>query len=291
MIKQGTSEWLEMRKTKIGASDAPIIMNVSPYKTPYQLWQEKLDLVPSGRVTHSMKRGLDLEDLGRQKLIEQTGILFFPEVKLHPEYSWMMASLDGIDPEGKCICEIKWPNKEDHLAALENGSVPSKYFPQLQHQLEVTHDGGVERAYYFSCYQDSKSSEISTALIEVQRNNSYIEQMLKKEQEFLECLHTWLPPELEDGDYEVKNSEEWVSIAEKWKYTNEILKKAKAEEEKYRAELIKMSNGKNCKGSGIKLAKIFRKGLVDYSQIECLNGINLEKYRKESSICYRISQE
>ncbi len=41
---QHSNEWLELRKNKIGASDAPIIMKVSPWKTPYRLWEEKLGL-------------------------------------------------------------------------------------------------------------------------------------------------------------------------------------------------------------------------------------------------------
>jgi predicted phage-related endonuclease len=43
-MQQQTPEWLEFRKNKIGASDAPIIMETSPWKTPYQLWLEKLSL-------------------------------------------------------------------------------------------------------------------------------------------------------------------------------------------------------------------------------------------------------
>ena len=39
---QGTSEWLENRKNHIGASDAPVVMGVSPWDTPYKLWENKL---------------------------------------------------------------------------------------------------------------------------------------------------------------------------------------------------------------------------------------------------------
>jgi putative phage-type endonuclease len=34
-------DWLEFRKGGIGSSDAPIIAGVSPYSTPYQLWEIK----------------------------------------------------------------------------------------------------------------------------------------------------------------------------------------------------------------------------------------------------------
>lgn len=40
-LLQNTQEWEKFRLQKIGASDAPIIMGVSPWKTPFQLWLEK----------------------------------------------------------------------------------------------------------------------------------------------------------------------------------------------------------------------------------------------------------
>jgi len=45
ILRQNTPEWLEVRKTKLGASDAPAILGISPYKTAYQLFLEKMGLV------------------------------------------------------------------------------------------------------------------------------------------------------------------------------------------------------------------------------------------------------
>ena len=41
-LVQQSEEWLEFRRSRIGASDAPIIMGVSPWKTHYKLWVEKI---------------------------------------------------------------------------------------------------------------------------------------------------------------------------------------------------------------------------------------------------------
>ena len=149
MYNQNTPEWEEMRKNKIGGSDAPVIMEVSPYKTPYELWEEKLDLRPSATPTYNMARGHILEDPARLEAEKMAGFLFFPQVKFHPTIPWMMASCDGIDPEEKHLVEIKSPGKEDHEIAL-SGQIPDKYFPQLQHQLEVCQ---LEMGYYFSFYE------------------------------------------------------------------------------------------------------------------------------------------
>ena len=53
---QQTDEWLEMRRNKIGASDAPIIMEVSPYKKPNQLMEDKLTGAVMAK-SQAMQRG------------------------------------------------------------------------------------------------------------------------------------------------------------------------------------------------------------------------------------------
>src|SRR5438445_8712067 len=64
-----------------------------------------------------MQRGHALEETARLELEKITGHFFLPQVKFHNSISYMMASLDGIDPEGKYIAEIKCPNREDHSIA------------------------------------------------------------------------------------------------------------------------------------------------------------------------------
>ena len=123
---QQSNEWLELRKNKIGASDAPVIMHVSPWKTPYQLWEEKLGLKESFS-SSAMKRGLEMEESARKAFEKETGLVVFPQVLFHKEHEWMMASLDGIDIEGKNIVEIKCPGKVDHEIALSRRSISHNY--------------------------------------------------------------------------------------------------------------------------------------------------------------------
>ena len=39
-------EWLEFRKTGIGGSDASVVCGINRYKTPIELWMEKLNNLP-----------------------------------------------------------------------------------------------------------------------------------------------------------------------------------------------------------------------------------------------------
>src|SRR5271170_1345030 len=123
LMIQNTPEWLEMRRNKIGASDAPIIMQVSPWKTPYQLWEEKLGIAKQKQISYEMQRGTNLEEIARQEFEKMTGLIIFPQVVQHPNFEWMIASLDGIDLAHENIVEIKCPGINDHQYALD-GKIP-----------------------------------------------------------------------------------------------------------------------------------------------------------------------
>src|SRR5271169_4709118 len=98
LVSQQDINWLEMRRNKIGASDAPIIMEVSPWKTPYQLWEEKLKLRPDTVENGAMKRGKQLEKKALREFENITGLMMLGQmVSVHPVRDWMIATLDGID--------------------------------------------------------------------------------------------------------------------------------------------------------------------------------------------------
>ncbi len=279
---QNTAEWLELRKTKVGASDAPAIMEVSPWTTPFQLWQEKLDLAPCKEDNWAMKRGREKEDPARLLLEKMTGLFFSPEVRVHDELPWMMASLDAIDPENKYIAEIKTPGKVDHAMA-QSGKIPDKYFPQVQHQLEVCK---LEMGYYFS-YDGEKG-----ILLKIYRDDPYIKKMLAKEKQFYECMQTFKPPALLERDYETRIDQECIDTVQRLIDVQERLKTfyALEEEEKcLREKLIAISGNRNLICEGLKLTRYFRKGAVEYGVIPELKAIDLEKYRKKPIECFKIS--
>ncbi|GAG09603.1 unnamed protein product, partial [marine sediment metagenome] len=178
ILEQNTPEWETMRKGKIGASDAPVIVEASPYKTPFRLWEEKLGLVEGTERTEAMQWGHDMEPVARAKLEEMTGMFFMPTVKFHSSIEWMMCSLDGMSLDETTIAEIKCSGKKA-LEATEAGIVPEKYFPQLQHQMEVCEK---EEVIYFSF--DGKDG----ASVKVMRDDRFIKKMLEKEKKFYECL-------------------------------------------------------------------------------------------------------
>jgi len=276
---QGTEEWKDLRRNKIGASDAPVIMEVSPWTTPYQLWQQKM-LGTEKKQTASMERGLALEQKARDKFSDIMGLLVAPSVEIHPDHPWMMASLDAKDIEGKCVAEIKCPGKEDHAMA-QAGQIPDKYYPQLQHQIAVCQ---LDKAFYYSF--DGEDG----ILLEVYRDEKYIIKLIEKEYVFWEGMQNLVPPELTVRDYQTKDDDIWSSYASQWIAISGQLKELEKKEKALKEQLISLSQNQNTLGSGIKVSKVLRKGNVDYSKIPELQGVNLESYRKDPIEYWKIAE-
>ena len=135
-LVQGSTEWLEYRRSMRNASETAAVLGVSPWVTPYQLWQLK-----TGRreqaVNAAMLNGTALEPQARSAYELETGHVMQPLVMQDGEYS---ASLDGITLQGDLIVEIKVPMKGSSSSlwrAVEAGEVPCHYVSQIQHQLMV----------------------------------------------------------------------------------------------------------------------------------------------------------
>lgn len=277
-LTQNTQEWEKFRQQKIGASDAPIIMEVSPWKTPFQLWLEKTGQSTSAQ-NHHMMRGHALEETARAAFEKTMNLIVFPRVVQSKEHEWMIASLDGIDMDGKILVEIKCAGEADHTLAKQ-GKVPEKYYPQLQHQLAVT---GLTKGYYYS-FDGTKG-----VIVEVEHNPEYINKLIESEKKFMECMQTLLAPSLTTKDYNFRDDLAWNERAQKWLQKKQELENIEQEEKILRNELIELASNQSSQGGGIRLTLSTRKGTVDYRAIPCLKDLDLEIYRKPSSKVWSLS--
>src|SRR5438105_377121 len=85
-LVQGSAEWHEHRRKHRNASETPVVLGVSPWQTPYQLWQAKLGLVRP-EVTSAMLRGTELEPAARAVYEARTALALQPLVLAHGPYS------------------------------------------------------------------------------------------------------------------------------------------------------------------------------------------------------------
>ena len=107
--KQRSPEWLALRQHGITATDAAVIANLSPYKTPYALWSYKTGRAVEPEVGEAALRGTILEPAVAAwyeqthgvKLRESHGVVV---LKRSP---WAMASLDRTIVGSNGIVEIK----------------------------------------------------------------------------------------------------------------------------------------------------------------------------------------
>lgn len=278
-MSQGTEQWLQWRSKGLGASDAPIIMSVSPYKTRIQLWEEKIGIAKPFEGNWATQRGTNLEPKARACYELEHGVEMLPILAEHKEYPFIRASLDGYNAKLNRILEIKCPRRFDHEKALA-GEVPEKYYAQIQHQFLVT---GAFDAHYYSF--DGEKGVTITVVPSVE----YCEKLLNELIYFWDLVQKRIEPDPDPKrDYQKIQDDALFGYTEEWriaKFKLGLASKALAEiEEKIRAGL----QVPRAICNGLRLTKSLRKGSVDYSKIPELDGVNLESYRKPSTETFSI---
>lgn len=201
-LQQGTGEWKAYRSKKIGASDASVILRVSPYTTPHTLWCYKTGRKSQPDISFVADRGNRWEPIARSRY-ELTSDVELPATTLVSQrYKWLMASLDGYNAEKKIILEIKCFTSKKNFQMAKDGQVPPMYVPQLQQQLFVS---GASEVHFFCCLIETKNgSEFisDTALVIVKPDNAYIQETLLPELIFFHnCIVNDIAPPLTDRDY------------------------------------------------------------------------------------------
>lgn len=186
---QGSDQWKEYRKKRIMATDSPIILESSPFKSRLQLWEEKLDLRPPEQLNEAMRRGTMLELPARELASIELNMAFNPLVYESDKYPWMAASLDGISSCGKYILEIKAPKEATHRQAIDQ-IIPEYYLDQMQHQMLVM---GVENCFYASYRPENH--EWPLVIIEVKADAEKQAEIIEKGFEFYTQMCTMTAPE------------------------------------------------------------------------------------------------
>ena len=177
-LEQGTREWLDWRHSGIGASEASTVMGDNRFQSLSELLYQKKNKINT-EPNEKMRLGTSLEPDARDLYIEETGMLVEPQCLQSKEYSWMIASMDGITDDYAHIVEIKCGRAAYWQA--NKGNVPSYYYGQLQHQLMIT---GLDLVDYW-CYWPGYEGILQT----VTRDERYIGRLLRAEKEFIEKLN------------------------------------------------------------------------------------------------------
>ncbi|GHT52540.1 hypothetical protein FACS1894106_1510 [Spirochaetia bacterium] len=172
-------EWLELRKSSIGGSDAGAIMEyVGEWGSPLTVYLNKKGLAVSKDMSAAAKRGKILEPVIRQYFGETYPGLVIAQVPFmlyHPEYPFMSANLDGVimGPEteinGKKISGLGGLEIKSSKTGYGFGTdeIPDGYYCQVQHYMAVTGLNWFVMAVYFL-----EAEDIGYYVIE--RNDDFI---------------------------------------------------------------------------------------------------------------------
>ncbi len=270
-LQQNTPEWHRWRREGIGASDAPVIMGETPFKTPRTLWSIKTGRMQEDPAGPAARRGRELERHARRAYERKTSIQMEPLCLVHEQLEWMRASLDGLSFDGTTLVEIKCPlSLRDRLSA-EQSRVPFQYHAQLQHQLEVSR---AERAHYWSFHGGDG------ILIEIHPDREYAKRLIEAEAEFWQRVRDDRWPEVAGEELDLSANPNWRHTALRYREVRVRMERAASEEHQLRAALARMASARRTYGCGVEVVRSSRRGAVDYSAVPELRGVDLEPYRK-----------
>lgn len=136
-----TAEQREQRKLGIGGSDMPIILGLSNYKTPYQLYLEKKGILSTGEEMSPVQYwGNRLEAIVRDEFADRNKVLIqTPDTIIHPFHDFLRANIDGYINEWDSVLEVKCATQFMANDWGDDGSdyIPMAYLAQVAHYCSV----------------------------------------------------------------------------------------------------------------------------------------------------------
>lgn len=188
------ADWLEVRKTGIGGSDAAAAVGLSPYKSQLELWTEKtgrdagLPKPDLDDTTHPTYWGTMLEPIVAASYTKQTGnkVRKVNAVLQHPQFPFMLANLDREVVGTPLVQLLDCKTAGEFGAKLWQDGVPEYVQLQVQHQLAVTG----KQAAHVAVLLCGQKLEIHL----IRRNDELISRLITLEARFWEYVTTDTPP-------------------------------------------------------------------------------------------------
>tara|TARA_Y100000593_G_scaffold11370_5_gene20306 strand:- start:6032 stop:6973 length:942 start_codon:yes stop_codon:yes gene_type:complete len=139
-LDMSREDWVAIRQASIGTSDFASALGYSPWKTPYELWEEKMN---GAKDIHSFRfqQGHLYEKVVRHWFTEKTGLKVVRDkkIRIHKDYDYLTTNLDGIvrrDDGVKSAIEIK--TVDPMIYRHWEDRIPLYYQIQAQGQMAIT---------------------------------------------------------------------------------------------------------------------------------------------------------
>ena len=189
--KLSYAEWLQVRRSGIGGSDAAAALGLSPWKSALELWQEKTyGQNQPHQENEAMIWGRLMEPVITTEYVRRTGLAVTPMRSMlqATNWPWMLADLDGLieDPQrGTGVFEVKTASafKQDQWA---EDRCPDAYLLQIAHYMAVT---GLSFAVICVLIGGNKLQWLT-----VDRDDELIASLVQLERRFWNHVLTQSPP-------------------------------------------------------------------------------------------------
>ncbi len=196
MNESERERWLLERLDGIGGSEAGIVMGLSPFKSRIQLWHEKVERNINLNLEEELifQIGHALEPIIANEYVKMTNrVLKSRPQKVHPLHSFITGNIDReivkSEKSEPGILEIKtkgaWTN-------WHGNEIPLYIIAQLQQYLAV----------YNYTWGSIAVLDLGTRTItytDVERDNEFIDKLIKAEIEFWSLVQNKIPPEIESS--------------------------------------------------------------------------------------------
>lgn len=182
-------EWLAGRHAGIGASEAAAVLGLSRYKSPLEVYLEKIGELGPQDDSERMYWGRKLEAIIAQEYSIRTGLKVNLNedytVLVHPDHEWMRCTLDAIAHDSeKGPGNVQCKNVDRFSAHEWADGVPEEYLIQVMHEMAVAGFnwgclavliGGNQ----FKAYEFERDNELIDLIIE-HEGNFWKENVMKK---------------------------------------------------------------------------------------------------------------
>ena len=186
-LNMSHEDWLKHRQKSIGGSDAPSIIGLNPWSSPYTVWADKLGKLPPKDDNEAMRQGRDLEFYVAQRFCEATGKKVRREnnILINPDLPFAHANVDRMVVGEDAGLECKTTSALN-MKNFKNGAFPDTYYVQCVHYMMVT---GCNK-WYLAVLVLNKEFMV----FEIERDEEEIEALAKAEEEFWKLVEAKTSP-------------------------------------------------------------------------------------------------
>ena len=305
-LPQRSPQWHRWRHGGVSASEAAIILGISPYKTPWRLWAEKTGRAKEEDLSRNpnVARGIANEDRARQCAEKQLNEDFLlPACAESDKYPHIRASYDGLT-EANIPAELKCPSEKQWADVVAHGEYSESfrlYCPQVQQQILVA-----DASYGWLLFY-SPDNNGDHRIFKVLRDDTFLAELIVEIDRFWLCVEKDTPPPLDvkrDLFMPETNEDvsEWISQATDYRLLDQKIKDMEAKtqllKEQRSKALEKMQSmmGEFYKAdyAGVCITRYETQGSIDYESYLAANKTivsadDLEKYRKNGSSRCRVT--